>query len=176
MRKFRLGRVYGLDLTVDPLFIIACLGLSMVVAGLSMWLLHWSARNALVGGLAFGVLHALSVFLHDFGHGIAARSTGYPMTGIEFGRYGLLATTLYPSNEPALPGKIHIRRAVGGPLMSFAVAVLLGLLTFVLPRQSVAWWVVLVGSWHNLLSLTMQVFLPISWVDGGTIAYWRNRE
>ena len=174
MRKFCIGRVYGLDLIVEPQFIIACLGVSGVAAALGMLLLHKSISNAVLGGLAFGVLHALSVFLHDFGHAIAARSTGYPMTGIEFGRYGLLATTLYPPAEPPLPGRIHIRRALGGPLMSFGVAVILGGLTFVLARQSVAWWVVLVGSWHNLLSFTLQVLLPVPWADGGTLAQWRS--
>ena len=174
MRKFRVGRVYGLELTVEPQFVWACLGLGVLAALLGGWLLRLSVINAIVFGVLLALLHALSVFLHDLGHGIAARRTGYPMTGIEFGRYGALATTLYPPDEPELPGKTHIQRALGGPLMSFTVAVMLGLLTLGLPRQSVTWWVALIGSWHNLITFTLQVFVPVPWADGGTIAKWRN--
>lgn len=173
MRTIRLPRLYNLDLIIQPIFIYTCLALSAVMALLAGVLLHFSLTHAIIGGLAFGVLHALSVFLHDMGHAIAARSTGYPMSGIELGRYGLLAVTLYPPNEPELPGKIHIRRAWGGPIMSFAVALFLGLLTFVLPRQSVMWWVALIGSWHNLVTFSLQVLLPVPWADGGTLAKWR---
>ena len=174
MRKINVGRIYGLDLIVQPQFVYACLGLSAVIAVLGMVLLRLPVMQAIVGGLAFGLLHVLSVFLHDFGHGIAARSTGYPMSGIEFGRFGLLATTLYPPNEPSLAGPIHIRRALGGPVMSFGVALILGLLTFVLSRHSVMWWVALLGSWHNLLTFTLQMLIPVPWADGGTIAQWRG--
>ncbi len=175
MRKFHLGRIYDLDLIVEPQFIIACLGLSVFMAGLGMWLLRLSLTSALLGGLAFGMLHVLSIFLHDWGHGIAARSTGYPMTGIEFGRYGLLATTLYPPNEPTLPSRVHIRRALGGPVMSLIATVFLGAFTLLLPAQSVAWWVVLAGAVHNFLSLAFQAVVPVPWADGGTIAHWRGR-
>ncbi len=176
MRTIRLPRIYDLDLIIEPVFIYACLGLSVVMALLGMALLHLSWGQAIIGGLAFGLLHALSVFAHDMGHAIAARRTGYPMSGIEFGRYGLLATTLYPPNEPELAGKIHIRRAWGGPIMSFGVALLLGLLTFALPRQSVMWWVALIGSWHNLVTFSLQVLLPVPWADGGTLAKWRSER
>lgn len=173
MRTIRLPQFYRLDLVIQPIFIYACLALSVVMALLGAALLHLSLLQAMIGGLAFGLLHALSVFLHDMGHAIAARGTGYPMSGIEFGRYGLLAVTLYPPNEPELPGKIHIRRAWGGPIMSFGIALLLGLLTFALPSRSVMWWVALIGSWHNLVTFSLQVLLPVPWADGGTLAKWR---
>ena len=75
MRTYRLARVYDLELMVQPVFLLACLGLSLLMAGLGAWVLHWPWSTALGAGLAFGVVHVLSVLLHDLGHAIAARRT-----------------------------------------------------------------------------------------------------
>lgn len=63
-------------------------------------------------GVCVAASHALGQFVHQLGHLLAARSTGYPMTGMRY-EYGFTYSE-YPPNEPSLPDSIHIRRSFGG--------------------------------------------------------------
>lgn len=45
-------------------------------------------------------------------HALAARSTGFPMTGIRYEQ--AFAYSEYPPDEPTLPDSVHIRRSFGG--------------------------------------------------------------
>jgi hypothetical protein len=68
--------------------------------------------DALIVGVGFAVYHQIAQFIHQLGHALAARATGYPMTGM---RYEWVFTySEYPQDEPPLPEKIHIQRSLGG--------------------------------------------------------------
>jgi hypothetical protein len=68
--------------------------------------------NALLVGLGFAVFHEIGQFVHQLGHALAARATGYPMTGVRY-EWGF-SYSEYPSNEPPLPDNVHIQRSLGG--------------------------------------------------------------
>lgn len=77
-------------------------------------------------GICVAAYHAVAQFVHQLGHALAARSTGYPMTGVRY-EYGF-AYSEYPPNEPPLPDSVHIRRSfggVGGTTLMLAIAALL---------------------------------------------------
>jgi len=84
--------------------------------------------NALLVGVGFAVYHAIAQLVHQLGHALAARATGYPMTGI---RYDYIFTySEYPPNEPSLPARVHIQRSlggVGGATLVLAMGILLWL-------------------------------------------------
>ena len=63
-------------------------------------------------GLAFVVFHQMGQLFHQLGHALAARATGYPMSGIRF-EY-IFSYSEYPPNEPTLPARVHIQRSLGG--------------------------------------------------------------
>jgi hypothetical protein len=169
-----LGRLAGLRLTAKPSAVIGMLVLWVVfaAAGLALGL---PLVTAVLGGLAATALHWLSELVHQLGHAWAARRTGFPMIGIRF--WGVLSTTIYPRDEPALPANIHIRRALGGPLastiMTLLGAVLLPVFALV---GGVAWLLALFFTLENLLVFTAQVFVPLGFNDGSTILYWWRRR
>lgn len=168
---FRLGRVAGLELSIQPsaLWSMAAVWLGLSAAG--FWLLGFDLWTAVAGGLAGVAIHWLSEFWHQFGHALAARRTGYPMTGLRF--WGIFGVSLWPADEPTLPGRIHIQRALGGPLASFllgglalAFALLLG------QAAGLLWWLALLAAADNLLVLGLGAFLPLGFTDGSTILRW----
>lgn len=179
MKETRLGTLAGLQLTMIPAALVGSIGLGAIVIGLMVVVFNIPIGSTLLGGLIVVVLHWLMELVHQLGHAWAARRTGYPMIGIRFGRLAVLSTALYPSNEAMLPARIHIRRALGGPifsawlsLMAFLVILMVG------PNADVLWRFIL---WffflENLIVMTLQAFIPLGFNDGATIwHYVRQRH
>jgi hypothetical protein len=89
------------------------------------------------------------------------------MSGLEIGMFGILGRDLYPADEPKLLPAIHISRALGGPIVSGLLTVIFFLL---LPLWTGNWyWLGLFILLENLFLFTLQVFIPLSFNDGGTI-------
>lgn len=173
MKERLLGTLAGLPLTATPAALMGTIALYVIVIVL-MAALSIPIGSALLGGVIVVVLHWLTELAHQLGHAWAARRTGYPMTGIRFGKLGVLSTALYPPDEPPLPGKIHIRRALGGPIFSAwlsAVAFITILLTI---RSADALWSFVLWFFflENFFVMTLQVFIPLGFNDGGTIWRW----
>ena len=172
---YRLGTLAGLRLTASWTAIISSLILwSLLTEAATLWL-HATFWGALVAGLVTVLLHWASVLVHQLGHAWAARRTGHPMTAIHF--WLVLSASRYPRDEPELPAGVHIRRALGGPLFSFALALVLGALTWILrPVGGIIWWAALLLFLDNLLVLTLGALLPLGFTDGSTLLYWARRR
>ena len=170
--EFKLTRLAGLNLTARPSAIIGSLALWIVLSGIALALIKLSVGEAIFGGLIATLLHWTSETLHQFGHAQAARQAGYLMIGIRY--WGVLSTSVYPDDEPALPASIHIRRALGGPSVSIVVGILIGLLALAL-RDSAGLlkWLALFAALENLLVFGLGAFLPLGFTDGSTLLrYW----
>ncbi|HEY4721741.1 MAG TPA: hypothetical protein VII92_07840, partial [Anaerolineae bacterium] len=100
---------------------------------------------------------------------------GYPMIGIRY--WGVLSTAVYPADEPALPASIHIQRALGGPSVSIAVGILIGLVALALQNSAgILKWLALFTALDNLLVIGLGAFLPLGFTDGSTLLrYWSRR-
>src|SRR3954468_17050851 len=114
MAEYKLGRLAGLSLSARPSALAGTLLLLAILGAVGAGPLGLPFATALVAGVAAVALHWGSEFLHPFGHAGAARRAGAQMIGVRAG--GVLRASVYPPDEPALPGRIHIRRALGGPL------------------------------------------------------------
>jgi len=172
---YPLGRLAGLKLSarqsVIPAFIALWLGLAL----LGIFVIRLPVLGAILGGFFAALLHFLAEFVHQYGHATAARLTGYPMSGILF--WGPLATSLYPPKERKLAPEIHIRRALGGPIASFLLALAAGLLAVTLRTGGgTVWWVALFFFLDNLLVFTLGSFLPLGFNDGSTLLYWSKKK
>jgi hypothetical protein len=131
--------------------------------------------RAVAGGVTLAGLHWASEFWHNFGHAQAARLTGHPMTGVRFGAYGVLGTSLYPEDEGELPPRVHITRALGGPVGSAAMSLMTGLVAMVsLPFKFR--WVPLTVFLDNFFVFTLGAFIPLGFNDVSTIIYWMRRR
>ncbi len=177
MNEKALGTLAGLRLTATRMAVIGTIVLYVIVIGL-MAAFNVPIGSALLGGLIVVFLHWLSESFHQLGHAWAARRTGYPMTGVRFGFLGVLSTALYPPDEPPLPANVHIRRALGGPTFSALLSVGAFLVLFMTIRGASAMWKFVLWFFflENFLVLTLQVFIPLGFNDGGTSWQWMRKR
>jgi hypothetical protein len=153
-KSYSLGQIAGLRLSATRSAAINLLVVWAILTGIGFGLLRLPPGQALLGGVLATALHYASELWHHCAHALAARHTGHPMIGIHFG--SLLAASLYPRAEGQLPPQVHIRRALGGPIGSLALAVLAGLLALALRSSGgLAWWLAAFTALENLLVLTL---------------------
>jgi len=166
MKSIHLGKIFGLQIDILPVTFLATL-LLWIGLSAAAYAMGSPLRESFMLGLVAALLHWTSVLLHHLGHFIASERAGYTMSGLELGMFGILARDLYPADEPKLLPATHIRRALGGPIVSGLLTVIFFLL---LPLWSGNWhwlgWFILL---ENLFLFTLQVFIPLSFNDGGTI-------
>jgi hypothetical protein len=166
-----LGTLLGLKLSAQPNAFAALFALWMVATAIIYFGLGQSSLTAIVGGFFVAGLHIESEFWHHYGHAWAARRVGYPMIGVEF--WLILGRSIYPADEPALPGRIHIRRAFGGPMFSFITACITSVVAVLfMPLGGPVWGLLVFLALDNLLFFTLGALLPLDFVDGGTILKW----
>ncbi|MBI5943370.1 MAG: hypothetical protein HY864_03305 [Chloroflexi bacterium] len=170
MKAFHVGRLSGLQIKVLPLAFFGTLILWIGFSVVSFYGIRIAFSESVLLGFIAALLHWTFELVHGLGHAIASKQTGYPMTGITLGALAIFALTVYPSDEPELPPSIHIRRALGGPIINGLLSIAFFLL---LPLWRGNWyWLGMFALFENLFVYTLQVFLPLSFNDGGTI--WRN--
>jgi len=189
MRSMVVGPVFGLRTTLLPLFWPSYLGVALLSALLAHGLVHLTFWPAVVAGLLSTLLFLVCEWLHQFGHSLAARSVGHPMTGIRF--FNLFSGSEYPPDEPALPPQAHVRRALGG----FGVNLVIGLLLLQVaawlwpqgreilpPAISVVAWLACFGLVVNVVVLGLGALVPLKIPggglnDGGTLLkFWLERR
>lgn len=170
-------RLMGLEVSARGAALPGFVGVWAVLVAGARFGLGFGWAESIGGGLAGATGHFLAEFLHQVGHAIAARRTGHPMRGMRFGMLGVLALSQYPADEPDLPARVHIRRALGGPLLSLGIAVLVGLGTGFAFGPPLAWpeAVLFFFAADNLLVFCLGALLPLGFTDGSTILrYWRE--
>jgi len=177
-QRIPLGRWVGLPLTISPLGIVCYLAV-IPLSALGSSLL---ANLDLVSSLWVGCLVAFSMFifewLHQWGHAVAARRTGYPMIGIHF--FSLFSASQYPPDEPPLPPILHIRRALGGFWINLLIGLLLGAAALNLwsGGGALGWFTAVNAVW-NFFILGLGALVPINMPgvlinDGASLLhYWR---
>lgn len=144
----------------------AVIGAALAQAG---WL------EAVLGGLLFAVLYWVGLFVHHYGHFDAGRRVGHPLRHIVF--FLMLAGESYRGEDAAeIPARVHVRRALGGPLFSllFCIPLVVGLLV-IGPD-----WVWLLALLVNVFIYVLGSFVPLGAIgfetDGSTLLrVWRGR-
>lgn len=171
-KGYRLGNIAGLRIVVERSFFYASVVLGVLLVAVGFFLLDLSPAAAIAGGLAAVVLHWLAGLAHHLGHAWAARRTGYPMSGIHCRL--LLCASRYPRHEPLLPAGVHIRRALGGPLFSFALALAAGAVAILLlqAQGGLLWYATVFLALDSFLVFTAGALLPLGFTDGSTLLEW----
>jgi hypothetical protein len=174
-KTFNLGTFAGLKLLVKPLALIASLILWIIFAAIGRKGFKLSLRQAVLGGLLAVGLHWVSELWHHLGHAQAARQTGWPMSGVC--ATGPLAASLYPPDEPTLPGRTHIKRALGGPAASGLLALVMGMTAVALHTTGgVPFMLAAMAFFENVFIFSLGAFLPLGFTDGSTILHYWNRN
>lgn len=165
--------LFGLKVTADRTALPCTLGLWLALSLGAFLLLRLSLADALLAGLAATAIHWFSGIWHDLGHIIAARMTGHPMIGLRL--WTIFAINVYPPDEVELPARVHVKRALGGPIASAILTVIFGALMLIANRGSSLWWLILFGFVENLFVMTLQSFVPFGFNDGSTLWKWIPR-
>ncbi len=174
-KTWKLGSLAGLTLLAKPSALIATIILWVLFTLIGRKRFKLTVTQALLGGFMATGLHWMSEFWHHFGHAQAAKQTGYPMSGIC--AHGPIAASLYPPDEPTLPGTIHLKRALGGPIASGILTLVMALVTLALrPIGGVYLIVSTLMFFENLFVFTLGAFLPLGFTDGSTILHYWNRH
>ena len=176
MKAIRLGKVAGLLITAkrNAFYGFALMWLVVIIG--AVLLLEVPFGEAIIGAFIVTLLHYFSELWHQLGHAWAARRVGYPMIGVRF--WWILGASIYPNNEPELPGSTHIRRALGGPAASFLLTVIGFVLTIVIGSArdyTMLMWVLPLFTLDNLFFFTIGAFLPLGFTDGSTILRWLGK-
>jgi hypothetical protein len=174
-KKLNLGQIDGLWVYVEINVFLGMLILWGAFSGLVYFILKLPPIASLAMGLAAVFLHYAFEFWHQYCHAWAARRTGYPMEGLHYTM--VLASSLYPVDEPQLPARVHVQRALGGPLGSLALGLFGGVLTWALyPFGGLLYWFTWFVFLENLLVYCIGALLPLGFTDGDTLLQWWKRR
>ena len=176
MRTYRRGRLLGLEVSATPLTLVGVLIIWLLVGAAVRGAFALPLAQAALAGFVAALLWWLIELVHQLGHAVAARGTGHPMAGIEFGQFALFARSIYPADEPDLPASVHIRRALGGPAASLALGVAAGLAALLVPAHGLAWWTALYIAAVSTLVMGLGALLPLGFTDGSTLLAWWGRR
>jgi hypothetical protein len=173
MKTYTLGKFGGLVVTARSGAIAGAGLLWLVLASVGYQWLKLSLGLALLLGLVGMLLWWFVALVHYWGHAYASLRTGYPMIGVQFGKFLVLGTSIYPEDEAPLPGKIHIRRAIGGPIANLGLALVVGVLALLLRNTNdVLYWATCYIGLVSFVVFTISPLLPLGFTDGSTILHW----
>ena len=174
MKDIRLGRLRGMDVLMAPTAQACSLALYAVVFVVTFVFLRFSIQSAVVGAALVVALHWFSEILHNYGHFMAARASGHPMTGVKL--VWVLGQSLYPADEGEVPAAVHVKRALGGPRFSAIVAVVMVVLAFIAYQVDIRLnWVLIVIAADNVFVFTIGAFLPLGFTDGSTLLRYAGK-
>lgn len=163
-RRFRVDAHWS-----APLWLVAMWGVVQAVARA----LGLPKRPAAIAATGLVAGHVASDVVHQLGHAAAAELTGYPMSGMRF--WGVYLSTSYPPDEPPLPPRTHITRALGGPAASalFSLALLAAAR---IARPGLARRLLWILCIENFVAFTLQMFVPLGFNDGSTLREWIGKR
>ena len=178
-KNYIIGSFFGLKISFIGNVLVFIVGLWAILSAVAYFLLDVSLSLAIIGGLVGAFAHLLLEFFHQLGHAWAARRTGYPMKGILY--WALLAGSVYPKDEPELPARTHIQRALGGPIWSTLLTPLLIIpVVIAFNADTDLKWLFLWILIDNIAVFNLGVWVPLESVgietDASTILrYWPQR-
>jgi Zn-dependent protease/CBS domain-containing protein len=177
-RGIRIGRLFGIDLLIDPSWIIIFAFMTWSLAA-SFAHAHptWSVWTPLVVGAAAVVLFFASVVLHELAHSVVAIATGLKVRSITLFFFGGVSAI---EQEPKRPFD-EIVMALAGPLvsiglgfwMTIAARAAMGNLAYENPAKALAdlGAVPSLLAWLGPINMLVGVFnlIPAFPLDGGRV-------
>ncbi len=114
-------KFFDMPVSVPRSALVGFLLMVIVCTVLAVYFTNLTPLDALIAGVLATIIHFLSDVLHQYGHFIAAKLTGKASSGLRL--WWILGSIRYPDDEGELPPALHIRRAIGGPIMSLLVLI-----------------------------------------------------
>ncbi len=164
-----IARIAGIKVSADwSLLAISALlawgvaggAVPQVAPGTALWL-------AWLEGLTAAVLLIASLLAHEMGHALIARRRGITVDGIRLWLFGGIAQM----SGDWVTGRTEMLVAIVGPAVSFVIAAVFGLTSWLLYTAGAPALVQVVPEWLFLVNLLLLVFnlIPAFPLDGGRI-------
>ena len=125
--SFRLGRILGIPIEVHVSWLLAFILFTVSFTFTFRQAYSWSTPLTWVVGLATSLLFFVSVLLHELAHSVYARSKGIPVRNITLFIFGGVSQI---TEEPKT-ADTEFAMAFAGPLTSFVLAALFGILSLI---------------------------------------------
>ena len=139
----------------------AFLILVLICTVLAVFFTDLTPLDSLMAGILATIIHFLSEFFHQYGHFFVAKQVGKPSIGIR--TWWFLATIRYPQDEGELPPQLHMRRAIGGPIMSTLVLIVFLLLwAFFWSVGGMLQFLIAWGIFLNIAVFTLGALTPLT--------------
>ena len=162
----RIGRILGIPIEINISWVLVFLLLTYLLSGqFDDSRLRWPVAQRWIVASITVVLFFLSVLAHELSHSVMALNRGIPVRGITLFIFGGVSRLDREPNRPIIEFVV----ALVGPLMSIALAMILGGVWYLLGRGDSSLEVVLMLlAWTNL-SLGVFNLVPGYPLDGGRL-------
>jgi Zn-dependent protease len=172
---WRIGSLFGIPLQIHPSW-LGVVALVTIANALDWGIAYpdWAVALPWITGLASALLLFGSVLLHELGHSLTAQAQGIPVQSITLFLFGGVAAI---GRESKTPGQAF-QVAIAGPVVSFSLAGLLGVLAVGLHNLGVAEPIQVIAADLSRINLIMGLFnlIPGLPLDGGQVfkaAVWK---
>lgn len=165
-QSVRLGKIWGISIGINASwFIVFFLLTFSLVTEFTTAHPHWSPIYHYLIGVLTSVFFFTSVLLHELGHSAVALRKQIPIRSITLFVFGGIAQL---GKEPDRP-LTELQIAIAGPIVSFALSLLFGLLGQFATGMSEG--VQALGQWLSRINLSLALFnlTPGFPLDGGRV-------
>lgn len=168
-QSIRLGKIMGIEIGVNYSWFIV-FGLVTIILAISYFPAEYpdlAQLTYLILGLITSLLFFSSVLLHELSHSLVARTQGVPIKSITLFVFGGVAQM---TKEPEKPfGEFTM--AIAGPLASFVLAAVFGVVWFVSEILGLGVLVTAPARYLSLINLILALFnlVPGFPLDGGRV-------
>ena len=166
----------GMRVEVKRGIIIPAVVIALALGLIAYRLINLSLVESIIGAIVGVLLYYLSSIVHHYGHHIAAKRTGHPMSHVNM--WGIIGTSAYPDDEGELPPQVHVRRAIGGPIMSIIVSIVSFLVVMALNSiaGSLVWWLLVWWTISNFFIYTLGALTPLGFTDASTLLHYGRQR
>lgn len=170
----------GMRTTFTLSALVGSVVLLIIMTMAALFLTELTLLNAIIAAIGATLIHWINETIHLYGHFLAAKRVGYPSTGAKL--WAVVGMICYPEDEVELPAQTHIKRAIGGPILSLVVSILFAILAVLLwSNTGILRFLLGYAVFGNFALLAIGPFLlPIRTsfleTDGGTILHWMKKK
>lgn len=165
--SFYLGKIAGIPIRIHISWLIIFVLVTWTLAAVYFPQMYpgWSKSLYLLTGILTSFIFFVCVLLHELAHSIVAKRQGQPVRDIVLFIFGGVSEL---SDEPRSAGNEFIMALVG-PLTSFIIAIVFGLLWFFM--RTVNETISAIGAFLGYINLVLAIFnmIPGFPLDGGRV-------
>ncbi len=168
-QTIRIGKIFGIEIGINYSWFIV-FGLVTVILAVAYFPLEYTGLTKttyVTLGLITSILFFFSVIIHELAHSLIAKLNNIPIKSITLFIFGGVS---HMGKEPDSPGA-EFQMAIAGPLASFILAVVFGVVWFIASTINLGVMVTAPARYLSFINLMLGIFnlVPGFPLDGGRV-------